>query len=130
MPLLTKTSHKVVGKAAKLDAVSALSLYIYLSLSLDYYFGQSGRPGTGRRNTLEIAFYVGHKDRHPKTRKNFGHGLKSNGFAGACGAGDDAVAVGLVRSQEARRGNILCNQDRFGLVAVKKYNCSGSVTNF
>jgi hypothetical protein len=47
----------------------------------------------------EIALHVGHENRHAGVGKTFGHRLQCDRFAGARGAGDQAVAIGHLRQQ-------------------------------
>ena len=49
---------------------------------------------TGLAQSGQIAFDIGHEHRHTDTRKAFGKALQRDGFAGAGGAGDQAVSIG------------------------------------
>ena len=60
----------------------------------------------------QVAFDVGHEDRHPHARKALCQGLQGHGFAGAGGPSDQAVAVGEARQQVALRLGVLSNQHR------------------
>ena len=55
-----------------------------------HFVGQLARLAQARQVTLD----VGHEHRHADAREALRHGLQGDGFARACGAGDQAVAVG------------------------------------
>lgn len=52
--------------------------------------------GASLRKAGQIALDIGQEDRHTQVRKAFGQRLQGDGFAGAGGASDQVVAVGLV----------------------------------
>ena len=76
----------------------------------------------GLAKTRQVAFDVGHEHRHADAGEPLGHGLQRDGFAGAGGASDQPVPVGLVRAQEALDIVVLGNQDRVGHKTLEKYN--------
>src|SRR5580704_16225558 len=56
--------------------------------------GNFGIVGAGLADAGEVAFDVGGEDGNADAAEGFGHNLESNGFSGAGGAGDEAVAIG------------------------------------
>ena len=62
----------------------------------------------------QVAFHIGHEDRHADSGKAFSQGLQRDGFAGSRGAGDQAVSVGQRRQQLALRLGIFSNKERLG----------------
>ncbi|EWS64337.1 hypothetical protein Y695_02419 [Hydrogenophaga sp. T4] len=62
----------------------------------------------------EVAFDVGHEDRHADVGELFRQCLQAHGLAGSRGAGDQAVPVGQPGQQLAGGVRVLGNQHRFG----------------
>ena len=61
-------------------------------------------PGrAGRAQPRQVALHVGHEHRHARGREAFGQDLQGHRLAGAGGAGDQPVAVGLSQQQMLRR---------------------------
>ena len=50
-----------------------------------------GRAGLG--DARQVAFYIGHEHRHTLGGKTFRQNLQGDGFAGTCGAGNQAMTV-------------------------------------
>ena len=82
------------------------------------------------RDAGQVSFDVGHEHGHAHGGEALGEGLQGNGFSSAGGTGNEAMAVGFVRTQEALDFAVLCNQDGVRHGALKKYNLGNSVTIF
>ena len=93
-------------------------------------FGQFISQSSSLGDAGQVAFDIGHEDRHADAGKALSQGLQGDGFARAGGTGDEAMAVGFVRKQETLGFAALGNQDRFRHGALEKYNQTYSVTNF
>jgi hypothetical protein len=64
------------------------------------------------RKAGEVALHIGHEDRHTHPRQTFGDALEGHRFAGARGACDKAVAVGVAREKK-KLGVALGDEQRF-----------------
>ena len=60
----------------------------------------------------QVAFDVGHEDRHADAGQALGHGLQGDGFARSGGTGDQAMAIGQFGQQKAVGSATARNQDR------------------
>jgi hypothetical protein len=65
----------------------------------------------GLTDADQIAFYIGHEDRHALIRKVFSQGLQTDGFTSASGPRDQAMAIGHAHQNVAICGFIAGNQE-------------------
>ncbi len=90
MALVTEQVPEHRREGAALVAVELELLGTLLRLGIVAAHGGDAR---------QVAFDVGHEDRHAGRREAFGDGLQAHGLAGAGGARDQAVAIAVFQEQ-------------------------------
>ena len=81
------------------------------------------------RKAGEIAFYVGHKNRHADRAELLGHYLQRHCLAGAGGAGDQSVAIGKPGQKKKIPGRS-GDRKRLGHVIFRDRRGSGGMIKF
>ena len=76
--------------------------------------GQFFTHDAGLADAGQIAFHIGHENRHADSGKAFGQGLQGDRLAGSGGAGDQAMPVGQCRQQLALGQGVFSNKERLG----------------
>ena len=103
-PCSPNTSQNTTGHASNAMSSSFKLLDALLDLALG--LARLRQPG-------EIALHVGHEHRHADAARALGDALQRHGLAGAGGAGDQPVAVGVVRAAGRGRHRFR-DEQRFG----------------
>ena len=70
-------------------------------------------PAARLAYTRQVAFYVGHKNRHAALAEAFGDPLQRNGFTGAGRPGDHAVAICHICKQQEFSRVLFCYENWF-----------------